>query len=86
MELTIAIELILKALLPLLVKEFFSIISSNIETPHKSDESPITSIEALIDLNNSLKEENKFQRDQIDTLRNMVGRIQSRLPLDDGEP
>lgn len=84
MELTIFIELILKALIPILVKEFFTLANTSIDD-YRQDRNQVESkseisIEALIDLNQSLKKENTFQQEQIKNLRDMIEKFQSRLP------
>jgi|LakMenEpi03Aug12_release.lakeMendotaPanAssembly.Ray.scaffolds.fasta_scaffold2314219_1 hypothetical protein len=72
MEIAAFIEIAFKVLAPFVFKELIAILRSDLndhkELP-KDVESARVSIEALIDLNKSLKSENEFQRKQLEELR-----------------
>lgn len=72
MEIAAFIEIAFKILSPILFKELFAILRSDLNSSKeipKDMEAAKVSIEALIDLNKSLKSENEFQRKQIEELR-----------------
>ena len=75
MEVALIVELLVKAVLPVLVKECFTVCKTVIDDNRKAFdefENIDTSIEALLKLNKSLKKENKFQREEIENLREML--------------
>lgn len=73
MEIALIVELLVKAVLPVLVKECFTVCKTVIDDNRKVfDGDDDISIEALLEVNKSLKKENKFQREQIDSLREML--------------
>lgn len=73
MEVALIVELLVKAVLPVLVKECFTVCKTVIDDNRKVfDGDGYISIEALLEVNKSLKKENKFQREQIDSLREML--------------
>jgi uncharacterized protein YlxW (UPF0749 family) len=84
MEIALLVELILKALIPLILKECFTLATTSIENfrnTDKQDPEVLSSVEALVYLNESLKSENEFQKKEIENLRNNLESVQSKQSL-----
>ena len=80
MEFAVIIEILVKAVFPLLVKECFTVVKTSLDDNRRTEDPGDVSITYLLDVNNSLKDEVEFYKNQVESLRNT---IKSRAVSDD---
>ena len=78
-------EWCIKALVPLLIKEFWEIAKSSLEGEDIPEEAAkiAPNLQTMLDLTSSLQAENNFQREEIERLRAALQRVRTRLAPED---